>query len=277
MQQTNFDFLTRETLELSQKLNYQYQSEENDSFPPSNEKIVEPGLGETEDWLERAGVIFYLEVGVNTFCLRAIATDDVEDTFDLIEKNHPSVARVLRIDWSQFDQKLLIFPTESKASAEVLVDHMANRRYPLREDLLCNLSDPGFSWWMDLGQDHFQIFFQSHGVDRAIDFVCLGPMGDPMIACKRLNQALPFLKNYFSIDEFSVTEKAFGISVATPDCPKFNLFRKVFLSGEAELRGGLFPSNPQGRTLSLYFRELALKRRFWCQIERILKKASSGF
>ena len=258
MEPIDVDFLTQKTFELSQQFG-------------DLEPAPEPEEG--GDFCQGPGVAFYLEIGPNTFCLRAVSTDDLEEVFDLIESGHPPVRQALRMEEGRSPApRVMAFPTDSKASAEILVDHLANRRYPLREDFLCNLSDPGFSWWMDFNQNHLQIFFQSCSVDRAVDFVCLGPMGDPVIARRRLNQALPFLKNYFLIDEFSVTEKAIGLSVTTADCPNFGLFKEVFLSGEVELKKGIFPPDSQGKTLFLYFRELALKRRFWCQIEEVLAR-----
>ena len=252
MSSADFDFLTRETLKHSQHL------DEKKETSPKKEGPKGPGL------------VFYLDRGVNTFCLRAVATEEMESIFELARSKSPDLGEALSINWEQFEQELLGFSTESKFAADILVSQLANLRHPLKEDLVCNLSDSGFSWWMDFTPKSFRVFFQSYGIDRMDNFVCLGPMGDPKLACKRLNQSLPFLKNCLLINEFSATEKSFAIDVYPSSISTFDQFKNLFLNGQGELEENIFSNDLQGKTVFLYFKELALKRRFWCRVEDIL-------
>ena len=248
MGETDFDLLTQETFELSQRL-------DKDSLNPSPPQ-------------EGPGVVFYLDASSNTFCLRAMATENQQETLALLEGGHEPTLKALRIGKEGSQKHFWTFPTESVALAETLVDGMANRRHPLREDVLCNLSDPGQNWWMQFGEDYLRIFFQyASGSKESI--LCLGPMGDPLIAYQRLRQSKPFLGRYFVIDEFSVTEKVFFLQAQDSHSCAFAAFKEIFLSGQAELEEGALSPDLQGETFHLYFRELALKRRFWCEVEKI--------
>ena len=250
MEEISPEILTNETFAFSEKLG----------------KGKEVNL-QREELQDDPGIVFYLEMGANTFCLRAIATDNRRETLHQIKQRNSDVLRVLKLDSHKEDFSFETFPTPSKAAAEILVDHIADRRYPLREELLCNLSDPGFNWWMSTQLNSFHIFFHSYGVDKTKNLICLGPMDDPVIACLRLAQAQPFLKKYFDIEDFSLKDNSFSARALFSHSSRFDCFKNLFLTGETELERDFFGAKgTQAKTLSLYFQELTLKRRFWRQL-----------
>ena len=259
--ETDFDLLTKMTLELSEQCELPLEQQEESKAPASGS---DPST---------SGLIFFLETGTHTFCVRAVAVEDLEEEYGRITGGDPAAEEMLRAKVPPERRQYNVFPTNSKTAAEVLVDQMANRRHSLRRDYSSDLSDPGLNWWMCRSKDRFQIFFQSYRASWASEFLALGPLGDAHIACKRFLQALPFLRELFSINEFSASEQSISIGVTSPDCSHFANFQELFLKGEIHWQEDAFSSaGPCAKTLSLYFQELALKRRFWCKIESLLPK-----
>jgi hypothetical protein len=217
---------------------------------------------------ERPGVLFYIDQGVNTFCIRGEACEDLQWSFEEWEKGSEYWNKRMKSSCEDCLSEVLFAPTSSFEEAEVLSDTLFNRRYPRQEELLCNLSDPGFSWWMNENEGQFQIYFQSHGIERKENYVQLGPLGDPLIVSRRFKKSLPLLKKHFAVNEFSVTEKAFAISSVHLDSPEFVDLKEIFLTGI--MAPDLFPSEDE--TMILFFKEMALLRRFWLKIEELLNQ-----
>ncbi len=264
MSEPDFDLLTKMTLELSEQCELHLEDGLEDG---SKEKLEGP----------IPGLIFFLEAGAHTFCVRALAVEDLEEGLDWVGKGHPEAEEALRAKIPLERRQYNVFPTDSKIAAEVLVDQMANRRYSLRADWPRELSDPGLNWWMQSAPGstpgRLQIFFQSYQAHRKSSYMALGPMGDAHIACKRFLQALPFLRELFPVNEFSVNEHSLSVGVNIPDDPHFASFRNLFLQGKMGWEEELFlPAGKCAKTLFLYFQELALKRRFWCKVEALLPR-----
>ena len=225
MDSTNLDWdkMTRETLE--------YRPHPFRSFPSS------PGL------------IYHLEKGVNTFCLRGSATPDIKKT-----------ATTQLRDFSFFE-------TGSYELAEILKDQMLNRRIPLREDLLLNMTDPSFYWWMKSWPNGFQIYFKHPPFSDGEGPMRLGPLGDAKMAYVRLNQSRPLMAHSFPVEDFSCDEKQFLISTKNPAHLNFHLLKNIFLRGENPTKITHYPKDSLGHTLFHYFQEIAMARKFWMAIE----------
>ncbi len=148
-------------------------------------------------------------------------------------------------------------------------EQIINRRFPHQEDSLCNISDPGFSWWMDVSGSggRFEIFFKSHGINRADKYIQLGPIGDGGVAALRMNQARTLLRSSFPISEFSCDDKSFSVASQKPDHLGFISFKNIFLEGINNTDTENFPDNSMGRTLYYYFHELAIVRKFWIEVK----------
>jgi hypothetical protein len=159
------------------------------------------------------------------------------------------------------------FETPTIEQAQAVIDQMSNRRFPKQEDLLCNISDPGFSWWMDLEYDRFEVFFRSHGINRMEKYIQLGPIGDQKMAALRMGQVQTLLRSSFPVSEFSSTDKGFAVGTLKPEHLGFKSFRDVFVKGENFTNFENFPDNTLGRTLYFYFHELASIRRFWIEVQ----------
>lgn len=265
----DFDFLANETLSINNQIrkNGNFHFNESEDFEAYEEK------GPTGP-----GVIYRIDKSIGTFCIRGSASEDLEWSLDEIKssgsKESQEWEKTLRLDSNELSQMddIFYFETQTFPQAEILADQLLNRRFPLEEDLVCNISDPGFSWWMKSKEGSFEIYFQSYGIERANDLVQLGPLGDKLMTSHRFNRAISSLRKLFSINEFSCTEKSLTISAAHPKDENFRAFQSIFTQGQWLLPKGIFENVPDGKTLFLFFQELAILRRFWVNIESQLEK-----
>jgi hypothetical protein len=220
-----------------------------------------------------AGIVYRIDEGLSTFCIRGIPCTNLFELSKEIENEDPSLLQKLKVESAPLEG-LYFYETGSLELAEVVVDQMMNRRFPLEEDLLCNLSDPGFSWWMNLLPDGFDIYFSSHGLGRAERFVRLGPMGDRSIASHRLNSAAGLLRQSFPVREMYCDEKVFSVRPVGTDHLNFQILKNIFLKGENPTKEEGFKGFESGRTLYYFFKEVGVLRKFWLEIETKLQKKS---
>lgn len=287
-QNLDFDFLARETLALTEQLrNDSFAKNLNEhcdqlhlddlestfdlSYTSTSEHSLEPEIDHSAMPLEGPGIVYKLEKGISTFCLRGVATSDLDWERDDIERGDRNLMKKLRLsvdDSGCISEDIGFFPTYDVALAETVVDQLMNRRFPRQEAIVCNLSDPGFSWWLSCESLSFQVYFQSHGIERDENLIQLGPLGDPFIAYQFFNKSFQFLKSKFSINEFSATEQGFGISCARNSEHKFQQFIQLFVDGSFPWEDEMFEEgNSDDKRLLLYFYELSLLRKFWVEIQ----------
>ena len=224
---------------------------------------------------ETPGVIYKIHNGVSTFCVRGYTTHNIKEAF--VELLDPESLKkpILKLTEGEDSSTILFFETNTFELAEALKEQIINRRFPHQEDAVCNISDPGFSWWMDINshcedglkQGRFEIFFKSHGINRADKYIQLGPIGDGSIAALRMNQAKTLLRSSFPISEFSCDDKSITVASQKPDHLSFISFKNIFLEGINNTTMENFPDNSMGRTLFYYFHELAIVRKFWIEVK----------
>lgn len=221
------------------------------------------------------GVIYKIHNGTSTFCVRGYTTHNIQEAFidllDLESTKRP----ILKMEESDNSETVLYFETSTFELAEAVREQVVNRRFPHQEDAVCNISDPGFSWWMDesshsengIKQGRFEIFFKSHGINRADKYIQLGPIGDGSVAALRMNQAKSLLRSSFPISEFSCDDKSITVASQKPDHLGFISFKNIYLEGINNTTLENFPDNSMGRTLFYYFHELAIVRKFWIEVK----------
>lgn len=210
------------------------------------------------------GVIFRIDRGANTFCVRGFTTENIN--YQLKALPYES-AKLMLLKAQNENDSIFYFETKTFEVAEIIKDQIINRRFPIQEDAVCNISDPGYSWWMDVTPGRFEIHFKSNSIQRAEKFVKLGPVGDAKIAMLRLNQAHALLRSSFPLTEFSCTDKSLVVATSKPDHSSFLSFQNIFLHGENHTCPENFPDNSTGKTLYFYFLELATLRKFWIEVE----------
>ncbi|NOT80909.1 MAG: hypothetical protein HOP07_18135 [Bacteriovoracaceae bacterium] len=221
------------------------------------------------------GVIYKIDNSHSTFCVRGISVANISEGFSELLNIDSSKRPVLKIVNQADFESISFFETKTFELAEVLREQIINRRFPHQEDAVCNISDPGFSWWMNVSDfenkedrlGRFEIFFRSHGINRAEKYIQLGPIGDGSVAALRLNQARTLLRSSFPIGEFSCDDKSFSVASLKPDHLGFISFKNIFLEGVNNTKLENFPDNSLGRTLFYYFHELSIVRKFWIEVK----------
>jgi hypothetical protein len=230
-----------------------------------------PELFTQERFLPEApGVIYKIDNSSSTFCVRGYSAVNIRESFKELNDTQSAKRIVLKLGDSPTLDAVEFFETKSFELAEAVREQTINRRFPHQEDALCNLSDPGFSWWMNIDEtssDRFEIFFRSHGINRADKYIQLGPIGDGSVAALRMNQARTLLRSSFPISEFSCDDKSFTVASSKPDHLSFISFKNIFLEGVNLTELENFPDNGVGRTLYYYFHELAIVRKFWIEVK----------
>ncbi|MBC7712393.1 MAG: hypothetical protein H7177_03590 [Rhizobacter sp.] len=224
---------------------------------------------------EAPGIIYKIDNGASTFCVRGYSAGNIREAFQELKNVDSAKRPVLKLLKDEDGSSVMFFETKTFELAEAVREQIINRRFPHQEDAVCNISDPGFSWWMDvreaqengLKQGRFEIFFRSHGINRAEKYIQLGPIGDGGIAALRMNQARTLLRSSFPISEFSCDDKSFTVASQKPDHLSFISFKNIFLEGINNTELENFPDNSMGRTLFYYFHELAIVRKFWIEVK----------
>lgn len=220
------------------------------------------------------GIIYRIDESGGTFCVRGYASFSIRESMKELGHFDSSKRPLLKIAAHESLDSVHFFKTKTFELAESIRENIINRRFPKVEDSVCNIADPGFSWWMDVslkeGEGRFEIFFKSHGVNRAEKYIQLGPIGDGAIAALRLNQARTLLRSSFPITEFVCTDRSFTVVTNKPDHLSFLSFKNIFLLGENHTEEENFPDNTLGRTLYFYFHEIAVIRKFWIEVQNRL-------
>ncbi len=210
------------------------------------------------------GVIYFLNKGKGTFGMRGFPALSIEDGVAQLQQENSPLWTRLRIKSVDELKNLEYFSTDSYEGAEVLVDTMMNRRFPYHEDMVCNISDPGFSWWGNFSTNSFEVHFLSHQVERSGNLVRLGPVGDRKIAAMRFQQFFLLFSQYIQKENFVCTEKVLSYSVEKVSGIFYDL--KIFF-----LRGvfseTLKTLTSLDKTLYYYMEELSTARSFWLEVE----------
>lgn len=249
----DLDLLAKETLELNHSLRGQFH------FDFENQNQFDDLLSGKFEYPERSGLIYRIDQSRSTFCVRGVSTANIREE---LKKNdaHKGFA---------------FFETPSVEIAQSIYDQVFNRRFPFHEDLMFNLSDPGFSWFMEHSENSFKVYFKSYAASGAERPIKLGPIGDSKVATTIIPHAVEFFRFLFPIVEFSCTEKVFSLETS-PDADKtfFEFFKNVFLKGKNEFDLEEFSELPHLKTINCYLNEVASVRNFWLKIENSLNVKS---
>lgn len=223
---------------------------------------------------EEAGVIYHVQKSVSVFVIRTMVSHNIrEDFLKILERpeDYPSL-RLIEGGVTEVSDKLKFFLVENPSQAEIIHDQLHNRRFPMNEELMCNLSDPGFSWWLTKKNQGFQLAF-TMSVASDENTIKLGPLGDRELALKNFQQ-LEALVTSAGI-EMNIQNETNRVQFT--DCEEFILeeLKDVFEFGVMtqtlkDLFKILSRKNKNDSTLQttwFYLQELAAMRRFWIQIQ----------
>lgn len=223
---------------------------------------------------EGPGVIYHVQKSTSVFVIRTMVSENIRNDYKKIletPEDYPSL-RLLEGGDQDISGKLKFFPVENPSQAEIIHDQLHNRRFPINEEMMCNLSDPGFSWWLTKKARGFQLAF-TMSVASDENTTKLGPLGDRELA----------LRNFQTFEEL-VTSAGIEMNIQNEtnrvqftDCEEFILeeLKDVFefgvitqtLSDIFKILSKKISDDSTLQTTWFYLQELAAMRRFWIQIQ----------
>jgi hypothetical protein len=223
---------------------------------------------------ELPGILYHLQKSSSLFVLRTFVSRNIRQDYQKIIENpedYPSL-RLLDGSVGSIEKKLRFFMLDTHLQAEIIHDQISNRRFPVDEEMMCNLSDPGFSWWLTKRNNGFQISF-TFSVSSEDSTVKLGPIGDQQLALKSFQEMESLMneaglnlniQNEYNRVQFNDGEEL--LLEELKDLFEFGVMgegmTKLF-----KLLARRIGNHSKLETLWLYFHEIAAMRRFWIQIQ----------
>lgn len=228
---------------------------------------------ESSSFPEGPGVIYHIQKTSSIFVIRTMVSQNIrEDFLKILEtpEDYPSL-RLIDEDSLDVEKRLKFFMVENPSEAEIIHDQLHNRRFPINEEMMCNLSDPGFSWWLTKKDKGFQLSFTMSVADS--ETIKLGPLGDKELA----------LRNFQTFEQL-ISSAGLDINIQNEtnrvqftDCEEFILeeLKDIFEFGViTQTLKDLFKilsskshDISQLEEIWFYLHELAAMRRFWIQIQ----------
>jgi hypothetical protein len=248
----DLDFLVQETLNLANSISGQNP------------------FSLQQEWPTGPGVIYKIEKGVSTFVVRIIDAQNISETMNLIEDS-AQLKKILRLGAESIERPQF-FETPNVEIANQIKDKIANKRFPLQEQILCNLSDPGFNWWLSQGPNSLTISFKNYRLDDSGDYQSIGALGDSRISALKLNQCQPLLRELFPLGHFFCNENLLGLETTATNVIAFEKFKRVFLEGrDLEELFDLSHFQEKHSKSIQFLREISFVRKFWRLLESELK------
>lgn len=228
---------------------------------------------ETGEFPEAPGVIYHVQKSTSVFVVRTMVSGNIrEDYAKIVERpeDYPSL-RLLEGGVEGLRERLKFFIVEETSQAEIIHDQIHNRRFPMNEEMMCNLSDPGFSWWLTKKSKGFQISFTMSVSSN--ETVKLGPLGDRELAIRNFQ----LLEEMISESGIEMNIQNETNRVQFTDCEEFILeeLKDVFefgvitdtLTDLFKILSKRIKTTSSLQTSWFYLQELAAMRRFWIQIQ----------
>lgn len=228
------------------------------------------------------GLIFRIQKSGSTFVIRSVASEDMSKDFDGVNSN-PKVLSKLRIEGTDFNE-VKFFECDSLEIAQTIQKQMSNRRFPIYEEHVCNVSDPGFSWWLKDEGHSISILFSLSHTDQMSDLVKLGPLGDCSLAHRKFQKIYGFFNTLFPVKSFSCGRSRFNVSVDIGVRGYFDHLKQAFIHGEfslnlasyiEDIENSLNPSQRiEFQSAHFFLKELIIARSFWLKVQGLLEQDS---
>lgn len=263
----NFDQLAQATIELGESLNL---VDKDRSFKIG---LSSKTTDNFQNYPETPGLIYFLNRGASTFTIKGFCSENLKHCFSKINSGDENFLKSKNIDGDNLD-KLCFFETKIIEHADLLKEKLFNRRFPIFEQSVCNVSDPGFSWWVESGPSELKIYFKSYGGSKnEQELIKLGPMGDSSFFQAMIERFVYGLKNEMPCSEFSFNQRQMRLTPVDEFNIYFKELRDVIKSGKhfsKELSD--FLEAKVGKSLKLFLDEFSVSRLFWLEIEKKLEQ-----
>lgn len=242
------------------------------------EEVCTPETDADQELPTTAGVLYHLQKSTSVFVIRTLVSENIRDTYQKVLEN-PADYPSLRLSIDEV-HKLRFFMADSLSQAEIIHDQLNNRRFPIDEESMCNLSDPGFSWWLSKKEGHFQVAFNLVVHDDQ-STVKLGPLGDQQLASKSFVLLSTMLQEAGL--NFEIQNETNRIQFAEGEEVLMEEFQDLFefgVVGQSLTQLFKFLARKEQNSTMLettwyYLQELAHVRRFWIQVQYDLSALSA--
>jgi hypothetical protein len=219
------------------------------------------------------GIIYHLQKSASLFVIRTLVSQNIQQDYPRIleaPENYPSL-RLLEGGGEDLEEKLRFFILDNHLQAEIIHDQIGNRRFPVNEEVMCNLSDPGFSWWLTRKNSGFQLSF-TMSVSNT-ESTKLGPIGDQQLALRSFQKMEALMQeaglNLNIQNEMNRVQFNEGEDFLLEELKDLFEYGVVGqgMTDLFKLLARRIGDHSQLETLWLYLQEIAAVRRFWIQIE----------
>jgi hypothetical protein len=271
------EFLVRETLALTDRLRdsevyQQLEAEglcqeiwEDSFFHPDRfkEQAEEQPVLTSAPLPSSPGLVYRIEQTHSTFCLRGIAVPNLAQGLEKLLQEKNNEPGPLRVPVRSRND-VFFFVTKNLAQAELIVENLTNKRFSTEQDLIGQLTDRDFNWWLEEdGDTRLTVYFATHPPVARKKLIKLGPLGDPQVASVRFQRLPILMPALLPLDSLECNRQMVKVSCQDPGSPLFANFKKIFLEGENYFDAALFHSRAEFKTFYYYFDEIAVVRRFW--------------
>lgn len=234
-----------------------------------------------ESYPESAGVIYNLECKGSIFVIRAIEARDISTDIHSFSGDQEILKKLRLTGHMNPISELRYFECDDVFIAKTIVKNLANKRFPLYEEHVMNISDPGDSWYLKVDQDKMSLYFKLCRTEIIDDLIKLGPIGDNDITHEVFNKLYGYFNLIFEVKDFSSQTGSFHITPDNSLDPLYLDFINVFKEGEVgynlmshlrdlENKSDRDAFKSSVRRANYFLLEIAHMRGFWIEIQKLL-------
>lgn len=227
---------------------------------------------------ETPGVLYRVQKSASTFVIRSQPSLDLRQDYEGVLKHSDLYPSLRFTSEDSIEEELRFFACDSVEVAKCIRLKFGNKRFPIFEENVFNISDPGDCWWLKSSGDKITIFFKlSHTQDMS-ELVKLGPLGDPKDSMETFSSLAGYFQMLFPVADYSSGFGQFSISTSEEGNLRFKQFLDLLKTGETEyefweyLR--LLESNKINesyiddlRSANHFIMELSQLRTFWTGVQ----------
>lgn len=228
---------------------------------------------------ETCGVLYHLQKNESTFVLRMMVCENLREDWGKVI-NSPNEYPALRLE-GEVEEELRFFECDSIKLAKALKAQMANKRFPLHEERIINVSDPGDNWWLKKSDHGLSVYFKLCRTESMDTLIKAGPLGDCEGAMSLFNKLYGYFSLLFPLADYSSAHGQLYFSSKDPADAVFSDLQDLFLTGEMgnhlwEKLRSLEEEITDPKILeslrraNFFMMEIACMRSFWREVQALL-------
>lgn len=262
------DFLVQETFRV------------NDCGVNSNEEMNSLfNFGKSNTFImpeETCGLFYKVDKRASTFIVRCLPSTNLKSDYTKIVSNPKAFASLKLDDEVKVADQLFYFECDNYLLAKKIKTNICNKRFPLQEEELFNVSDHSDHWWISSSDQDLSISFKLRVSDQTS--IKTGALTDSKDLGFKLKSLYGYFKLLFPVTEYSLSESHFKISCSDSENLIFKGIKDLFIKGEVdhtfwsylfdlERKSANEPFLDDLKAANFLLLELCSTREFWKQVE----------